>query len=156
MIQMCLSAFQIPMAFKKSAAAMPIGMRWRHCTISDQRIKNPKKVSLFKCTVPQFCADSCWHHCHHCCCYSCRQQHQHHHCCTHFMARGRLFCGGWDQTGMCQSIAYSLSAQTVKNALGGVLSFGSSFFGSAKEISKEAFSVVKEREGGFFFWKRKG
>jgi hypothetical protein len=50
----------------------------------------------------------------------------------------------------------SLPAQTVKNALGGVSSFGSSFFGSAKEISKEAFSVVKEREGGFFFRKKKG
>lgn len=48
----------------------------------------------------------------------------------------------------------ALPAQTVKNALGGVSSFGSSVFGSAKEISKEAFSVVKEREGGFFF--RKG
>jgi hypothetical protein len=50
----------------------------------------------------------------------------------------------------------ALPAQTVKNALGGVSSFGSSFFGSAKEISKEAFSVVKEREGGFFFRKKKG
>jgi hypothetical protein len=50
----------------------------------------------------------------------------------------------------------ALPAQTVKNALGGVSSFGSNFFGSAKEISKEAFSVVKEREGGFFFRKRKG
>lgn len=49
----------------------------------------------------------------------------------------------------------ALPAQTVKNALGGVSSFGSSFFGSAKEISKEAFSVVKEREGGFFFRKKK-
>jgi hypothetical protein len=45
----------------------------------------------------------------------------------------------------------ALPAQTVKNAFGGVSSFGSSIFGSAKEISKEAFSVVKEREGGFFF-----
>ena len=45
---------------------------------------------------------------------------------------------------------------TVKNAFGGVSSFGSSFFGSAKEISKEAFSVVKERDGGFFFRKEKG
>lgn len=50
----------------------------------------------------------------------------------------------------------ALPAQTVKNALGGVSSFGSSFFGSAKEISKEALTVVKEREGGFFFRKRKG
>jgi len=49
----------------------------------------------------------------------------------------------------------ALPAQTVKNALGGVASFGSSFFGSAKEISKEAVSVVKEREGGFFFRKKK-
>lgn len=44
----------------------------------------------------------------------------------------------------------ALPAQTVKNALGGVSSFGSNFFGSAKEISKEALTVVKEREGGFF------
>lgn len=50
----------------------------------------------------------------------------------------------------------AMPAQTVKNALGGVSSFGSSFFGSAKEISKEAFSVVKEREGGFFFRRKKG
>ena len=50
----------------------------------------------------------------------------------------------------------ALPAQTVKNAFGGVSSFGSSFFGSAKEISKEAFSVVKERDGGFFFRKEKG
>lgn len=50
----------------------------------------------------------------------------------------------------------ALPAQTVKNALGGVSSFGSSFFGSAKEISKEAFSVVKEREGRFFFRKKRG
>lgn len=50
----------------------------------------------------------------------------------------------------------ALPAQTVKNALGGVSSFGSSFFGSAREISKEAFTVVKEREGGFFFRKKKG
>ena len=49
----------------------------------------------------------------------------------------------------------ALPAQTVKNALGGVSSFGSSFFGSAKEISKEALSVVKEREGGLFFRKKK-
>jgi len=49
----------------------------------------------------------------------------------------------------------ALPAQTVKNALGGVSSFGSSFFGSAKEISKEALSVVKEREGGFFSSLRK-
>ncbi|KAL3806036.1 hypothetical protein ACHAXA_005246 [Cyclostephanos tholiformis] len=49
----------------------------------------------------------------------------------------------------------ALPAQTVKNALGGVSSFGSSLFGSAKEISKEAFSVVKEREGGFFFRSKK-
>ena len=49
----------------------------------------------------------------------------------------------------------ALPAQTVKNALSGVSSFGSSFFGSAKEISKEAVSVVKEREGGFFFRKKK-
>jgi hypothetical protein len=49
----------------------------------------------------------------------------------------------------------ALPAQTVKNALGGVSSFGSSFFGSAKEISKEALSVVKEREGGFFFRKKR-
>jgi hypothetical protein len=51
---------------------------------------------------------------------------------------------------------FALPAQTVKNAFCGVLSFGSSFFGSAKEISKEAFSVVKERDGGFFFRKKKG
>jgi len=50
----------------------------------------------------------------------------------------------------------ALPAQTVKNALGGVSSFGSSFFGSAREISKEALTVVKEREGGFFFRKKKG
>jgi len=49
----------------------------------------------------------------------------------------------------------ALPAQTVKNALGGVSSFGSSFFGSAKEISKEAISVVKEREGGLGFFSRK-
>ena len=51
---------------------------------------------------------------------------------------------------------FALPAQTVKNAFGGVSSFGSSFFGSTKEISKEAFSVVKERDGGFFFRKKKG
>ena len=50
---------------------------------------------------------------------------------------------------------FALPAQTVKNAFGGVSSFGSSFFGSAKEISKEAFSVVKERDGGFFYQKKK-
>lgn len=50
----------------------------------------------------------------------------------------------------------ALPTNAVKNALGGVSSFGSSFFGSAREISKEAFSVVKEREGGFFFRKKKG
>jgi len=50
----------------------------------------------------------------------------------------------------------AMPAQTVKNALGGVSSFGSNFFGSAREISKEAFTVVKEREGGFFFRKKRG
>jgi len=49
----------------------------------------------------------------------------------------------------------ALPAQTVKNALGGVSSFGSSFFGSAKEVAKEAVSVVKE-EGGFFRRRKKG
>ena len=49
----------------------------------------------------------------------------------------------------------ALPAQTVMNALGGVSSFGSSFLGSAKEISKEALSVVKEERPGFFFRKKR-
>ena len=50
----------------------------------------------------------------------------------------------------------ALPAQTVKNALGGVAGIGSRFVGFGKEIGKEAFSVVKERDGGFFFRKNKG
>ena len=43
----------------------------------------------------------------------------------------------------------ALPAQTVKNAIGGVAGFGSRFVGLGKEIGKEAFTVVKEREGFF-------
>jgi len=50
----------------------------------------------------------------------------------------------------------ALPAQTVKNALGGVAGMGSRFVGFGKEIGKEAFSVVRDREGGFFFRKNKG
>ena len=48
----------------------------------------------------------------------------------------------------------ALPAQTMKNALGGVSSIGSRFVGFGKELGKEAFSVVKERDGGFFFRKK--
>jgi hypothetical protein len=50
----------------------------------------------------------------------------------------------------------ALPAQTVKNALGGVAGFGSRFVGFGKEIGKEAFSVVKERDSGGFFFRKKG
>lgn len=48
----------------------------------------------------------------------------------------------------------ALPAQTVKNAIGGVAGFGSRFVGLGKEIGKEAFTAVKEREGPFFFRKK--
>lgn len=48
----------------------------------------------------------------------------------------------------------ALPAQTVKNAIGGVAGFGSRFVGFGKEIGKEAFTVVKEREGMGFFRKK--
>ena len=44
----------------------------------------------------------------------------------------------------------ALPAQTVKNAIGGVAGFGSRFVGLGKEIGKEAFTAVKDREGMFF------
>jgi hypothetical protein len=50
----------------------------------------------------------------------------------------------------------ALPAQTVKNALGGVAGFGSKFMGFGREIGKEAVSAVKEREGGGFFFRKKG
>jgi len=48
----------------------------------------------------------------------------------------------------------ALPAQTLKGAIGGVAGFGSRFVGLGKEIGKEAFTVVKEREGPFFFRKK--
>jgi hypothetical protein len=50
----------------------------------------------------------------------------------------------------------ALPAQTVKNALGGVAGFGSKFMGFGKEIGKEAVSAVKDREGGGFFFRKRG
>lgn len=49
----------------------------------------------------------------------------------------------------------ALPAQTVKNAIGGVAGFGSRFVGFGKEIGKEAFSAVKERDGPMGFFRKK-
>jgi hypothetical protein len=49
----------------------------------------------------------------------------------------------------------ALPAQTVKNAIGGVAGFGSRFVGFGKEIGKEAFQSVKERDGPMGFFRKK-
>ncbi|KAL3783784.1 hypothetical protein HJC23_000373 [Cyclotella cryptica] len=49
----------------------------------------------------------------------------------------------------------ALPAQTVKNAIGGVAGFGSRFVGLGKEIGKEAFTAVKERDTSFGFFRKK-